>query len=838
MSNPAKIKFGIAAFLFFIFCSPAALAQCNYTTVSATITDPNGVSYSSAQISADLVPAPPGNPICGGIAFSGHIGPITASSTGAFSMQVPPNESITPSSTQWKFTVLMAPGVPLPFGTGPQSFAVNVTVSGSTQSITSALNTAAPALTLPFGGTGTNILPLSNTFTGSVNTFTQTVGVATLGVTGNQTVGGGITVGGALTITPLGSNACVPLLANSAGVVGQGDLAMFDATCFPGSDPGAKINACNTAAAAVQGICDARGFTGTQAFTTGVIFGTNLGAHGLTLLPSGAHWNFTLTGGTACMFDEFPDWAVISQSAQNSFTIANVSAAGGAACGVRNHALGLSGGDYFDMEGVESAQGSSANSYALGIAWWTQGGQDNSRLINDLSIDASATDSYNWLLSGNTGTGSPCCSLLFEAWGANSFGTGPVPFAIIGSYNGTGFEPNGITLHNTSLTHPKAGLPNFLCQEQGAGRLVTFAATGSFYMESTTSADVGTEEIQIDGCAVASFGTIDAKANQSSGSRTGPVINITSLYNSSVSVQNVSAINGGGAWQFPLTGAITNNFSGDAVTFLANGVGYSYDSTNRNVENLHILNSIRTDNYMRFYPNYTDTANTQISGTDPGGAGAAVLQISPGPTTGQQAGVDFFRSTSTTGNVSVVGYAGDGTGTIDWQMTRDLFSFLKGDGVGDFSIGSTNDCGNPICLGLGGAQVTINTLGQITSPQAMKAPAFSLTNVYISATNPAINTGWGVGAAVIPNGQGTAVFKVNVGTGGTASSGTLTMPSAHTDWVCQVNDINAAASNAAYNTVQTVGGSTGITVQNQTKSTGAAVAWSSGDILTFTCGAE
>ena len=144
-----------------------ARAQCNYTTVTGTVTDANGVPYAFAQVSADLVPAPPGQPICGGQPFSGHIGPVTSNSSGAFQILVPPSASITPATTHWQFTVGISPGVAPPFGTGPQSFSVSgITISGSTQSLTSTLSTAAPALTVPFGG-GTNILPLNNTFTGT-----------------------------------------------------------------------------------------------------------------------------------------------------------------------------------------------------------------------------------------------------------------------------------------------------------------------------------------------------------------------------------------------------------------------------------------------------------------------------------------------------------------------------------------------------------------------------------------------------------------------------------------------------------------------------------------------
>lgn len=182
-----------------ILCaSLPAIAQCSYTTVSATVSDPNGVPYSFANVSADLVPSPPGGAVCtGNISFPGHMGPIQSDSNGTFTMLVPANAAITPSGTQWKFSVNISPAVPYPFGKGPQAISVTVTVAGDSQSITSQLNAAAPALTITCcGGSGTNILPLSNTFTGASNTFQNAVSIGSLAVVANATVGGTLGVTG------------------------------------------------------------------------------------------------------------------------------------------------------------------------------------------------------------------------------------------------------------------------------------------------------------------------------------------------------------------------------------------------------------------------------------------------------------------------------------------------------------------------------------------------------------------------------------------------------------------------------------------------------------------
>lgn len=99
---------------------------------------------------------------------------------------------------------------------------------------------------------------------------------------------------------------------------------------------------------------------------------------------------------------------------------------------------------------------------------------------------------------------------------------------------------------------------------------------------------------------------------------------------------------------------------------------------------------------------------------------------------------------------------------------------------------------------------------------------------------PTIGSGFGT-TPTIPSGASTAAFTVNVGTGGTATSGVITLLAATTGWNCFVNDITAAAAHVAYNTVQTASTTTSVTLENQTKSTGAAVAWAASDILRVSC---
>ena len=131
-------------------CAPIAHAQ-NFTTVTGTVTDPNGIPYSNATINGLLIP--PGSWTLGGQPYAGVLVNTPLDANGSFSANVGSNAAILPASTQWVFTVSIAPGIPLPLGTGPQTFTTGgITISGATQSITAALDSLAPKLTNFAGG--------------------------------------------------------------------------------------------------------------------------------------------------------------------------------------------------------------------------------------------------------------------------------------------------------------------------------------------------------------------------------------------------------------------------------------------------------------------------------------------------------------------------------------------------------------------------------------------------------------------------------------------------------------------------------------------------------------
>ena len=103
-----------------------------------------------------------------------------------------------------------------------------------------------------------------------------------------------------------------------------------------------------------------------------------------------------------------------------------------------------------------------------------------------------------------------------------------------------------------------------------------------------------------------------------------------------------------------------------------------------------------------------------------------------------------------------------------------------------------------------------------------------------SSGAPTISSGFGTLPSITTS-NGSASFLVNVGGGGTATSGVLALPSAAHGWTCVVNDISAAFTNQPYNTRQTAYSVSSVTLQNQTLGTGAATVWGLNDLLQLSC---
>jgi hypothetical protein len=140
----------------FLLFTPLAFAQ--FTTVTGTVIDPNGVPYALGTITPLLiVPSGGGSPTLNGLPYSPPTSGVGLDKTGSFSFNVASNTSLLPVGTTWNFSVCSAVGTVQPaIGTGSQCFTIvtPITITGGTQSITIQLHAAAPALTIPIGGGG------------------------------------------------------------------------------------------------------------------------------------------------------------------------------------------------------------------------------------------------------------------------------------------------------------------------------------------------------------------------------------------------------------------------------------------------------------------------------------------------------------------------------------------------------------------------------------------------------------------------------------------------------------------------------------------------------------
>lgn len=103
------------------------------------------------------------------------------------------------------------------------------------------------------------------------------------------------------------------------------------------------------------------------------------------------------------------------------------------------------------------------------------------------------------------------------------------------------------------------------------------------------------------------------------------------------------------------------------------------------------------------------------------------------------------------------------------------------------------------------------------------------TKLISSSTAPTV-TGFGTSPSVVAN-NGTAAFTINVGTGGTANTGTITLPAATTGWVCTCFDVTTPAS---FVVGLTGGSTTTCTVSSYSRTTGLLTAWTASDILRCT----
>lgn len=169
-----------------------------------------------------------------------------------------------------------------------------------------------------------------------------------------------------------------------------------------------------------------------------------------------------------------------------------------------------------------------------------------------------------------------------------------------------------------------------------------------------------------------------------------------------------------------------------------------------------------------------------------------------------------------------------------WNNAGVAFTGIRFNAVNTASLGTSL----PLDLQIGGSTVfNVNRAGVVNTAffQPFSAGSFFLDTAALTRTDPTISSGFGTSPSITAA-NGTAAFTINVGTGGTASSGVLAMPTATTGWACHVENITGTLGNVANQRTVVIGTTTTtVTVENQTISTGAVAAWAASSILLMMC---
>ncbi len=187
-----------------------------------------------------------------------------------------------------------------------------------------------------------------------------------------------------------------------------------------------------------------------------------------------------------------------------------------------------------------------------------------------------------------------------------------------------------------------------------------------------------------------------------------------------------------------------------------------------------------------------------------------------------------FSSAATTGvynDTTGSGFAVAAAGAIAFEassagilLATNKLGFSSSQTLGA-DVGISRTAAGVLGVGNGALQDSTGTL---------KAGAVSMANMLISATAPTISSGFGTTPSIATN-NGTGAFSLNVGTGGTATSGVIGLPTATNGWNVYCEDITTF-STTVFRTRQTASTTTTATVGNF-NSSAVAAAWVASDIL-------
>jgi hypothetical protein len=199
------------------------------------------------------------------------------------------------------------------------------------------------------------------------------------------------------------------------------------------------------------------------------------------------------------------------------------------------------------------------------------------------------------------------------------------------------------------------------------------------------------------------------------------------------------------------------------------------------------------------------------------------------------------NSTLNSSNYNIINYVAD-PGVIYYNVyrtasggtpsTTGLIGTLYVSAVNNSSRSGTNQFNDTGLAGDSSTPPATNTCTGIFRSASGIFSEIRTPNLLVSATAPSISSGFGTSPS-IPTNNGIAAFTVKVGTGGTASSGVIGLPTAATGWNCFATDITTTSA-TVFMTKQTASTTTSATFGNFNTS-GAVAAWADSDILSVSC---
>jgi hypothetical protein len=806
MRKRSFVKLALALAGAFLFMGQAARAQTQ-TNVTGTVTDPLGIPYANGTLNIQIVPSGT-NPTVNGAAIGGTLnGSLDAN--GRFSVSVWPNASIqinnVPGSSQWQFIVCTnSGGIPPPLGTGNQCTPPTlVTVAGASQSLSATLSAVAPGLTTITLGTGSvssvsataPIVATPNPIVGvgTISCPTCNVSGATIAgsiatgqvafATGANTIGGvGPSVFGSPSFFWDSTNTFLTVVSNTADSTGRPGALSVQNNSTPSaglSQFGIQGNVNTLAVPVTTG--SFYGVFGNTSLQGGTVSGVIAGVAGQATTISGtiassmtavlALNGSQLTGGTVALNTGF-------RSAPQ-----NTSATLNAAFYAEDQTSGATNFAYYSVGGKNFFGGTQGSQFGGPIT----AGTDNS-VAGTLQLANSAANAHTIFASGATTTNT-----------IRGFATAPVTGHIVtcttvgtvctltdGGAPSSGAALSAITAAVGSNTIANGNNPQTWNWAQ-----TTDAQDGMAFGE-TSAATGGTLTGFLANQALVSISTLTASTSTPleivQGSVTGtvafPALQIESTWNN-------AGLTGQG-----IVFNVTNTSSAAGSLLINLGVGGTTQYSVDKVGNLVTLGNLSCG--------LAGTSSCVITGS---GSTSGTATITWPAVAGTITNPILISNSLQLPSGTVLSWNGD-TG-----FSRSSAGFLL---LGNGTNGST------------AGSLTLTTLGFTT-----RITNSNSGNLIISTTAPTISSGFGTGPSITAN-NGTTSFRINVGTGGVATTGVIGLPAANAGWNCYASDITTQTATVARTQQIGPGNTTTVTIGNFTD-LGAAGAWVASDILIVSC---